>query len=407
VLADTKPLLDTARVAEVLEIFAARASAEMCRLRAETQRAAAEVALRHSHALLQALHETQRSFLLEGDTQATFENLLTPLLNLTGSQYGFIGEVLHDESEQPYLTTRVYSKVPWNSSSRQLYEDAQANGLEFHNLHSLIGQVLATGEAVIANDAAHDPRRVGLPKGHPPIDCFLGLPVRQGDTLIGMIGIANRRGGYDAEVASYLAPVLSTCAAMITAYRSAQAQRLLQTQVRESEERFRTLADSLPAMVWLAELDGRCTWFNRAWLAFTGRLLADELSGSWIGFVHPDDRAACLDAYTRALKAQVLLTQEYRLLRHDGIYRSVLDTMAPRVLPDGRVVGYVGACIDITERRELEAQIQHLAYHDSLTGLPNRSLLHDRLEQALIRARRDGNPVAVLFADIDRFKIHQ
>ena len=279
VVAATRPLQDTDMVADALEIFAARASAEIRRLSAETERGVAEAAVRHSHALLQALTEIQRSFLLYGDTQITFERLLTPLLDLTGSQYGFIGEVLYDGSGQPYLKTHVYSKLPWDSELSQLYENTLANGLEFHNLHSLIGAVLESGEAVIANDAPNDPRRAGVPKGHPAIGSFLGLPVRQGNTLVGMIGIANREGGYDAGVVSYLEPFLNTCAALITAYRVGQAHRTL------------------------------------------------------------------------------------------------------------------------------EVQLQHLAYHDSLTGLPNRALLLDRLtHQILPRARRYGHQVAVLFTDFDRFK---
>jgi diguanylate cyclase (GGDEF)-like protein/PAS domain S-box-containing protein len=404
VVADTKPLQDADRVANILEIFAARAAAEVLRLRAEVERAAAESALLHSHALLQTLTEAQQGFLLEGDTQATFERLLAPLLDLTGSQYGFIGEVLYDDSRQPYLKTHVYSKVPWDSASRQLYEDAQAKGLEFHNLHSLIGAVLDSGAAVIANDAARDSRRAGLPEGHPAITSFLGLPVCQGSMLVGMIGIANRQGGYDAKVASYLDPFLSTCAALISAYRAEQEQHALETRLRESEERFHTLAESLPVMIWLAELDGRCTWFNQAWLAFSGRALADELAYNWIDDVHPDDRAACLGAYAKTLETHLPATQEFRLLRHDGKYRSVMETTAPRLLPDGRLVGLVGTCIDLTERRELEAQVEHLAYHDSLTGLANRALLLDCLAQALSRASKSGHQVAVLFLDIDRFK---
>jgi diguanylate cyclase (GGDEF)-like protein/PAS domain S-box-containing protein len=405
VVASARPLQNVEMVADTLEIFAARAAVEVRRLRAETERAEAESALRHSHTLLQALTETQRGFLLEGDVQATFEHFLAPLLDLTGSQYGFIGEVLHDDGGQPYLKTRVYSKVPWTSESRQLYEDAQANGLEFHNLSSLIGSVLASGEAVVANDAPGDPRRAGLPPGHPAIACFLGLPIRQGEAMIGMVGIANRPGGYDAGVAAYLEPFLGACAGLITAYRAAQARRALEVQLSESEERFRTLADSLPVMVWLADLDGRCTWFNRAWLDFTGRSLSGEIERAWVESIHPDDRAACLRAYSGALEAQISVVQEYRMLRRDGEYRSVLDTMAPRHLPDGRVVGYVGASLDLTERRALEAQVRHIAFHDALTGLPNRALLFDRLAQALNQAHRGGHQVALLFVDIDRFKV--
>ncbi|MGR9108069.1 MAG: bifunctional diguanylate cyclase/phosphodiesterase [Gammaproteobacteria bacterium] len=404
-VASSRPLPDVDMIADVLEIFAARASAEVCRQRAEIKRAAAEEARRRSHELLKSLTDIQRDFLLDGDANASFERLLSPLLQLTESRYGFIGEVLYDESQRPYLKIHVYSNVPWDGRSRRLYDEAVARGMEFHNLNSLIGAVLQSGATVIANDAPNDSRDVGLPEGHPSIESFLGLPVRQGGALIGMIGIANRQGGYDSAVESYLEPFLNTCAALLWAFRSERDRQTMEAKVQESEERFHTLADSLPVKVWLADMDGHCTWFNRTWLNFTGRSLEEELGYGWLDDVHPDDRERCIKVYAEAFRSGKATAQEYRLRRHDGQFRSVVDATAPRFLRDGRIAGYVGACMDLTERRTLEAQVEHLAYHDVLTGLPNRALLMDRIGQALSRARRDGHQVALLFTDLDRFKM--
>jgi PAS domain S-box-containing protein len=126
-------------------------------------------------------------------------------------------------------------------------------------------------------------------------------------------------------------------------------RRRVQTAVRESEERFRLMADSAPVMIWVAGADGACTYFNRQWLEFTGRRLEDELGAGWAEGVHPDDRRACLDRYRTHLGAREAFVLEYRLRRSDGEYRWVVDRGAPRLAPDGSFRGYVGACSDITE----------------------------------------------------------
>jgi PAS domain S-box-containing protein len=126
-------------------------------------------------------------------------------------------------------------------------------------------------------------------------------------------------------------------------------RRRVQTAVRESEERFRLMADSAPVMIWVAGTDGACTYFNRQWLEFTGRGLEDELGNGWADGVHPDDRPRCLDRYRTHLEAREAFVLEYRLRRSDGEYRWVVDRGAPRLAPDGTFKGYVGACSDITE----------------------------------------------------------
>jgi PAS domain S-box-containing protein len=136
------------------------------------------------------------------------------------------------------------------------------------------------------------------------------------------------------------------------------ARRTLEAR-RESEERFRIMADTAPVMVWMAGPDKLCDWFNRPWLEFTGRTLEQELGNGWVEGVHPEDLERCVSTYTGAFDRRESYRTEYRLRRHDGEYRWVLGSGTPRFGPEG-FAGYVGSCIDISERREADAERERL-----------------------------------------------
>ncbi|MBI4665057.1 MAG: response regulator [Nitrospinae bacterium] len=141
------------------------------------------------------------------------------------------------------------------------------------------------------------------------------------------------------------------------AWRDAQREarsKKLQSQLLESEERFRTMADTAPVMIWIAGPDSRHIYFNKPWIDFTGKTLEQELGEGWAGNVHTDDQQRRLGTYLQAFNGRSAFTLEYRLLRHDGKYRWILDNGIPRFLPDGSFAGYIGSCVDITERKEAE-----------------------------------------------------
>ncbi len=135
-------------------------------------------------------------------------------------------------------------------------------------------------------------------------------------------------------------------------------RRRAENSLRESEERFRVMADTAPVMVWRAGPDQRCDFFNRPWLEFRGRRLQDEMGEGWTEGVHPDDLHRCLTIYTAAWPGRESFRMEYRLRRADGEYRWVLDTGVPRLASDGTLLGYIGSCLDITERRQAEEALR-------------------------------------------------
>jgi len=122
----------------------------------------------------------------------------------------------------------------------------------------------------------------------------------------------------------------------------------------ESERRFRLMANTAPVLIWTSGLDKLCNYFNQPWLEFTGRSLGEELGTSWIERVHPEDVTACMDTYSRAFDARQPFQMQFRLRRHDGQYRWILDVAVPRFNGDGSFAGHIGSCIDITDRRLAE-----------------------------------------------------
>jgi GAF domain-containing protein len=146
-----------------------------------------------------------------------FGGLLDGLLELTDSEYGFIGEIKYDDEGKIFLQTHAITNIAWNASTQAFYEENAESGLTFANLDSLIGEVMTTNKPVISDNPATDPRACGIPEGHPPLNYFLGIPFFEqgGDYMNGMVGIANKPGGYTQADIEFLEPLVVTCRNLI------------------------------------------------------------------------------------------------------------------------------------------------------------------------------------------------
>jgi PAS domain S-box-containing protein len=164
--------------------------------------------------------------------------------------------------------------------------------------------------------------------------------------------------------------------------------------LRESEARFRIVADSAPVLIWMSGVDRRCTFFNKPWLDFTGRTAEQEMGNGWVDGVHPDDVDGCLEAYAEAFDARRPFVLQYRLRRRDGEYRWVSVNGVPRYDAHGTFAGYVGSCSDITERQRAEDALHKS--HETIMDLAGRLItaqeeerrrlgrdLHDDVSQRL------------------------
>ena len=157
------------------------------------------------------------------------------------------------------------------------------------------------------------------------------------------------------------APVLDP-AGNLTGYRGADTdvtgRKRVEEALQESEARFRTVANTAPVLIWMAGTDKLCNFFNKSWLDFTGRALEQELGNGWAEGVHPDDLAGCWKIYVESFDARRPFTMEYRLRRHDGEYRWISDHGVPRYDSERDFLGYIGSCVDLTERKRAEEEMR-------------------------------------------------
>ena len=182
-------------------------------------------------------------------------------------------------------------------------------------------------------------------------------------------------------------------------WQRGRAQRA-EAQLRESEERFRRVANTAPVMIWMSGTDRKCSYVNKTWLDFTGRSLEAELGDDWAGGLHPDDSALSQQTYTEAFDRRESFQLQYQLRRHDGEYRWVLDKGVPRFNPDGTFAGYIGSCIDITDRKLAE---------EGLATIGRRLIEAQEEERAWIgRELHDdiNQRLALLAVELDRWDQH-
>ncbi|MBW4557841.1 MAG: PAS domain S-box protein [Trichormus sp. ATA11-4-KO1] len=180
---------------------------------------------------------------------------------------------------------------------------------------------------------------------------------------------------YNSALCDQSGKLISVLSQVLDVTRSKEVEAAL----RESEARFRQMADASPTLIWMSDTSNLCFYFNKPWLEFTGRTMKQEMGHGWAQGVHPEDLQRCFETYVNAFNARQDFTMEYRLQRFDGEYRWILDMGVPRLTSEGKFLGYIGSCIDITDRKQAEAEREQMLarsqrYTRQLHGLTEAAL---------------------------------
>jgi two-component system sensor kinase FixL len=226
---------------------------------------------------------------------------------------------------------------------------------------------LKTGQVVLANSPEADPRSSGRPDGHPPLNSFLGIPFQSGDELVGMIGVANREGGYSEELIGWLQPLTDTCTTMIAAMRSERDRQSAEKTLRESEEHFRRIAELTTEVTFVAEIDTAGTALLVSMKGNIQHVLGvteeDALGAGWEQFIHPEDSsriARLIEASQKNETAQEVV----RWNRPDGEERWLQVSVAGQTfsedIAETRSFRVTGCVVDITSAMKSEQTLRDM-----------------------------------------------
>lgn len=176
------------------------------------------------------------------------------------------------------------------------------------------------------------------------------------------------------------------------------------TSLRESEERFRAVADNIAQFAWIADEKGKILWYNKRWYDYTGATSEEMEHSGWQQLVHPHYLKRVVEKINRSIESGESWEDTFPLQGNEDQYRWFLSRAIPIRDREGAVTRWFGTGTDITERREIEEEMKQIAHHDALTGLPNRRLFIEIINVEREQARRHRKNMAILFVDLDRFK---
>ncbi|MBF0097385.1 MAG: PAS domain S-box protein [Magnetococcales bacterium] len=177
---------------------------------------------------------------------------------------------------------------------------------------------------------------------------------------------------------------------MVAAIENITSLRQFHSRLEESEARFRTVANSAPVLIWVSGQDKLYTWFNQRWLDFTGRSMEQEIGNGRVEGVHPEDFQRCLELYVSHFELRLPFSMTYRLRRHDGAWRWIMDNGSPRYDEHGTFAGYIGSCLDVTEQRATEQELQEQKRKLHLLKERYQRLFSDSPDAHLIMELADG-----------------
>jgi PAS domain S-box-containing protein len=188
-----------------------------------------------------------------------------------------------------------------------------------------------------------------------PLDtCPMGIALKEGRAVYGEEIVVERPNGERRNVLPHPRPIFDSSGKVIAAVNmlvDITELKRVDLALRESEVRFRTVANTAPVLIWMTDHNRHCTFINKGWLDFTGRSQDEELGNGWLYGIHPEDLQKCMNMYAASFEARKNFYMEYRLKRYNGEYRWIASRGEPRYMPDGTFEGYIGSCTDINDTK--------------------------------------------------------
>ena len=307
-----------------------------------------EEALMQQYQVLGAINNAQSRFISSSEPKELFDGLLSDVLSISESRFGFIGELLYDADGKPYLKAYAMS-VSGQVEDESFFAGAVEQGFEFRALDTLLGEAVIGGEPVIENN----PDNSLLPDNHTLLNAFLGMPIKYHDKVLGMVAVANRDGGYSRDMVAFITPLIKTYGGVIQAWRNAATLGI-------NEARLSAALDGADEGLWDWNIATGEVYFSPRWEAMLGYQSGELIPhvDTWKSLLHPDDvglAEAAVSAYLEDISSGYEV--EFRLRSKPGDWIWVLARgKVIETDDDGNALRMVGTHTDITVRIEQQAQ---------------------------------------------------
>ncbi len=320
-------------------------------LRDLSQRKAAEQRIQRLTLLYKALSETNQAIVRMTDEQALFPLVCRCAVEFGGMKMAWIGQL-------DALTEHIVPVIVYGDGDSYLDGLVISPRAELAEGRGPTGTAWRENRPVIINDYLAE--SMTSPWHQRATDFGWGsaatFPIRRNGQAFAVFNVYHAEAqAFDAEAIELLTEMASDVSFALDNFDRETRRRQAETALHQSEAHFRFVTESAQALIWMSGPNKLCYWFNKVWLDFTGRTLEQEIGSGWTQGVHPDDLSRCLDYYNDRFDHRKPFSMEYRLKRHDGKYRWLVDNGAPHYDERGDFQGYIGACLDITERIAAEA----------------------------------------------------
>jgi len=299
------------------------------------------------------ISQAQTLFIANNDDNTTFEQLLADTLEITHSQFGFIGEVLYSDEKTPYLQVLAMTNIAWDKHSEAIYAKYKSQDMALSNADTLFGAALTTGRPIISNSPATDMRAAGTPKGHPAITAFLGIPIFNNARQVAMLGLANKADGYSEAHIETLKPITHLITQFMIAIGHRRQHLADEENIKRHARQTQAILDG--AFDGILTLDEECiiTSFNHAAEAIFGYRAEQIIGHNLLRLmpIHNRDAANTINSIAH-LTDSLGRGQELIGLRKNG--KEFEMDLALSAIEDEGKTSYVGVIRDISDRKHTE-----------------------------------------------------
>ena len=299
--------------------------------------------------LSKIISDAQTLFIANNDDYENFEYLLEGTLEITGSEFGFIGEVKYNEEQDPYLNMMAITNIAWDKNSRLIYANYKTQGMRFTNLNSLFGAALASGKPIISNNPASDMRAMGTPKGHPPLTAFLGIPIFHNSRHVAMLGLANKENGYTEANIENLKPITGLISQFMIAIAHRRQHAIDEENIKRQAKHTQAILDGAFDGIITLNKQGVITSFNHSAEVIFG-YRANQIIGSSLLKLLPKRTPANAEQNPMKELSEILdIGQEMIGLRKNG--KEFEMELALSAISSEADEAYVGVIRDISDRK--------------------------------------------------------